>query len=51
MGSRCNDYKVKFVGPSKSVRWREKTCGPGIYANDHIAPQLFNYFQPTFYDF
>ena len=22
-----NDEKVKFVGPRKNVRWREKTCG------------------------
>ena len=28
-----NDDKIKFVGPKKSVRWREKTCGPGIYVN------------------
>ena len=28
MESRGNDEKVKFVGPTKSVRWREKTCGP-----------------------
>ena len=22
-----NNEKVKFVGPMKSMRWREKTCG------------------------
>ena len=38
MESRDNDERVKFVGPTTSVRWREKTCGPGIYVNDHINP-------------
>ena len=27
-GKLGNDEKVKFVGPKKRVRWREKTCGP-----------------------
>ena len=27
IGKLGNDEKVKFVGPMKSVRWREKTCG------------------------
>ena len=27
-GKLGDDEKVKFVGPRKSVRWREKTCGP-----------------------
>ena len=26
-GKLGNDEKIKFVGPRKSVRWREKTCG------------------------
>ena len=26
-GKLGNDEKVKFVGPSKNVRWREKACG------------------------
>ena len=26
-GKLGNDEKVKFVGPKKSVRWREKICG------------------------
>ena len=38
MESRGNDKRVKFVGPTISVRWREKTCGPMIYVNDHITP-------------
>ena len=25
-GKLGNDEKVKFVGPSKNVRWREKAC-------------------------
>ena len=29
-GKLGNDEKVKFVGPRKSVRWREKVCGPMI---------------------
>ena len=33
IGKLGNDKKVKFVGPRKSVRWREKTCGPRIYVN------------------
>ena len=37
-GKLSNDGEVKFVGPRKSVRWREKTCGPWIYVNDHITP-------------
>ena len=32
-GKLDNDEKVKFVRPRKSVRWREKTCGPEIYVN------------------
>ena len=27
-GKLGNDDNLKFVGPRKSVRWREKTCGP-----------------------
>ena len=27
-GKLGNDRKVKFVEPRKSVRWREKICGP-----------------------
>ena len=30
-----NDEKVKFVGPMKSVRWREKLVSPRIYINYH----------------
>ena len=26
-GKLGNDETVKFVGPRKNVRWREKTCG------------------------
>ena len=29
MENMGNDERVKFVGPTISVRWREKTCGPG----------------------
>ena len=32
-GKLGNDEKVKFVGPRKNVRWREKICGPRIYVN------------------
>ena len=28
MESLGNDERVKFVGLTISVRWREKTCGP-----------------------
>ena len=51
MESRGNDERVKFVGPTISVRWREKICGPRIYVNDHITPKLFNYLLPTFFQF
>ena len=27
-GKLGNDKMLKFVGPRKSVRWREKVCGP-----------------------
>ena len=37
MESRDNDDRVKFVEPTISVRWREKTCGSEIYVNDHIT--------------
>ena len=49
MESRGNDEKVKFVSPRKSVRWREKTCRPGIYVNDHITIHFLIYFQVTFF--
>ena len=32
-GKLGNDEKVKFVGPMKRVRWKEKTCGPVMYVN------------------
>ena len=38
MESRGNDERVKFVGLTISVRWREKLVGPGIYVNDYITP-------------
>ena len=38
MESKGNDERVKFVGFTISVRWREKTCGPVIYINGHITP-------------
>ena len=39
-GKLGNDGKVKFVGPRKSVRLREKTCGPRIYVN---YPKTFTF--------
>ena len=51
MESRGNDERVKFVGPTISVRWREKTCGPGIYVNDHITLNFSNYLHSHFLPF
>ena len=47
-GKLGNDEKVKFVSLRKSVKWREKTCGPKIYGNDHITLNFLIYFQATF---
>ena len=51
MESRGNDERVKFVDPTISVRWREKTCGPGIYVNDHITLNFSNYLHSPFFTF
>ena len=51
MESRGNDERIEFVGPTISVRWREKTCGPRIYVNDHITLNFSNYLHPTFLEF
>ena len=48
MESGGNDERVKFVGPTISVRWREKTCEPEIYVNDHITLNFLIYLQHTF---
>ena len=48
MESRGSDERIKFVGPTISVRWRENTCVPGIYVNDHITLNLLIYLQVTF---
>ena len=50
-GKLDNDEKVKFVGPSKIVRLREKTCGPRTYGNyifqfQNLIP-FPNYLQPN----
>ena len=45
MESRGNDERVKFVGPTISVRWRDKTCGPEINVNDHITLNFSNYLE------
>ena len=48
-GKLGNDGKVKFVEPRKSVRWREKTCGPGIYVNGpYLRHVLFSRFSSSF---
>ena len=51
MESRGNDERVKFVGPTINVRWREKICGPGIYVNDHITLNFSNYLHYHFITF
>ena len=43
MENKDNDGKVKFVGPIKSVRQREKVCEPGIYV-DYTKTSTFHTF-------
>ena len=42
MGKLGNDKKVKFVGPKKSVRWREKACGPRLIWKFAFSIPLLN---------
>ena len=46
-GKLINDKKVKFVGPMKSMRWREKTCGSGIYINYQKTSHFLHSHFPT----
>ena len=43
-GKLGNDGKEKFVGPRKSVRWREKVCGTHDIEKLHFSFPFVNSF-------